>query len=193
MYFPQPLQIAVGLYINLQWNSLPYGLRFIYGEILKLYSVSESSTMNHIHFLSDLTSLHSSNLKLTTPITELDAMRFWHTWFGREQCWMMPRSDILTCVSLSVRQWSDSSCLQAVRGTALWHSLRRWRYNCSADSDKRTGFEIEFQIMHVKASSQRIRAPPNNLCTDTSQLRRIIPFKKSIERLESINREPLIN
>lgn len=76
MFFPQPVQIAVGFYTNLQWNSLPYGLCFIYGEILKLYSVSESLTMNHIHLLSYLTSSHSSNLKLTTPITDLDAMRF---------------------------------------------------------------------------------------------------------------------
>jgi len=127
MFFPQPVQIAVGFYINLQWNSLPCGLCFIYGKILKLCSVSGSLTMSHIHLLSDLTSLHSSNLKLTTPITDLGAVRFWRIWFGREQCWMTPRSGILTCVRLSVRQWSDSSCMQAVRGTALWHSLRLWR------------------------------------------------------------------
>jgi hypothetical protein len=175
---------------KLQWNSLPYRLCFIYDEILKLYSVSESLTMKHTHLLSDLTSLHSSNLKLTSPITDLDAMRFWRSWFGREQCWITPCSDILTCL-----QDSEVTALVCKRFVELHYDTRwrRWRQSGSADSDTRTVFEIEFQIIHVKASSQRIRAPANNLCTDTSQLRRIIPFKKSIERLESINREPLIN
>jgi hypothetical protein len=73
-----------------------------------------------------------------------------------------------------------------------------------ADGD-RTGVQIVIEGLCVgdrisnyarkgKASSQRIRAAADNLCTtDPGQLRWIIPFKKSIERLKSINREPLIN
>lgn len=131
-----------------------------------------------IKFEVDLTDHRSWRIEILTFMvwqrTVLDSAMQWH-------------------FDVSARQWSDSACLQAVRGTALWHSLRWWRQNWSAGSDTRTVFETEFQIIHVKAFSQRIRAPANKLCTDTSQLRRIIPFKKSIERLESINREPLIN
>jgi hypothetical protein len=142
IFLPQPAHIAIGFDVNLQWNSRPNRLRFIYDKMLKSYSVSESLTMKYVHPLSDLTSLHSSTVKLTISITDLHAMKFDVHGLAENSVGyshhLTSRSDILTCVCLSIRQCGDSSCLQAVCGTALWHSLCWWRQNWRADSDTRT-------------------------------------------------------